>query len=326
MKICLISFDFWHYDEYIVGKLKEKGIEATHINIGAFTHKNHQERLKNTFSKVFLGKNLKHEKRQNFIIESLKKIGKQDQILVINPESIEERVHVEIRKYTDRNMAYLYDSMSRNPAEHILHFFDTVFSFEDEDVKKFGFEKITNYNYLAHCPAEKHHPKLDLFYITSHDKNRIARLNLLITQLADLKIKFEVIIAGKKSWKNQVAQLIDKKNASILKFRRRNICPIQLPKYYKNSKVILDLMRVNQTGLSFRVFEAMALEKKIITDNEAIKNQDFYNPNNILILNKDFSNVDASFFETEYEKIPKEIYDKYTLDNWVNTVFKLENK
>lgn len=326
MKICLISFDFWHYDEYIVGKLKEKGIEATHINIGAFTHKNHQERLKNTFSKVFLGKNLKHEKRQNFIIESLKKIGKQDQILVINPESIEERVHVEIRKHTERNMAYLYDSMSRNPAEHILHFFDTVFSFEDEDVKKFGFEKITNYNYLPHCPAEIQHPKLDLFYITSHDKNRINRLNLLISQLADLKIKFEVIIAGKKGWKNKLSQLIDPKNAAILKFIRKNICHTQLPKYYKNSKVILDLMRENQTGLSFRIFEAMALEKKIITDNEEIKKKDFYNPNNILVLNSDFSNIEPSFFDTPYQKLSEEIYQKYTLDNWVNTVFKLENK
>ncbi|WP_407401957.1 hypothetical protein [Chryseobacterium sp.] len=324
MKICLISFDFWHYDEYIVHKLKEKGIEATHINIGAFTHKNNKERLKNTFSKVFLGKNLKHAKRQNFIIESLKKIGRQDQILVINPESIEERVHVEIRKHTDRNMAYLYDSMSRNPAEHILHFFDTVFSFEDEDVKKFGFEKITNYNYLAHCPADKQNPKLDLFYITSHDKNRINRLNLLITQLADLKIKFEVIIAGKKGWKNKLSQLIDPKNATILKFKRKNICHTQLPKYYKNSKVILDLMRENQTGLSFRIFEAMALEKKIITDNEEIKKKDFYNPNNILVLNEDFSNIERSFFETGYEKLPEDIYQKYTLDNWVNTVFKLE--
>jgi len=67
----------------------------------------------------------------------------------------------------------------------------------------------------------------------------------------------------------------------------------------------------------------MALEKKIIADNENIKNYDFYNPNNILILNEDFSNIDKSFFETDYEKLTDEIYYKYTLDNWVNTVFSL---
>jgi len=323
MKICLISFDFWHYDEHIVHKLKEKGVEAYHINIGAFTHKNFGARVKNAMSKVFIGKNLKHEKRQNFIIESLKKIGKQDQILVINPENIEERVHEVIRKYAERNIAYLYDSMSRNPAHHILHYFDTVFSFDDEDVAEHGFQKITNYNYLEYCPWEKQNPELDLFYITSYDTQRLQRLNLLINRMSDLSIKFKTIVAGKKSWKNKLAQIVDSKNIDIIKFRTKNIPQQSLPELYKNTKVILDLQRNNQMGLSFRIFEAMALEKKFITDNENIKNYGFYNPHNILILNEDFSNIEKSFFETPYQKLPEEIYDRYTLDSWVNTVFNL---
>lgn len=323
MKICLISFDFWHYDEHIVNKLKEKGVDAYHINIGAFTHKNFGARVKNAMSKVFVGKNLKHEKRQNFIIDSLKKIGKQDQILVINPESIEERVHEVIRSYTDRNIAYLYDSMSRNPANHILHFFDTVFSFDDEDVKQHGFKKITNYNYLPYCPAEEQNPNLDLFYITSYDAQRLQKLNILINQIEDLNIHFKTIVAGKKSWKNKITQIVDSKNVNIIKFRTKNIPQQSLPKLYKNTKVILDLQRENQMGLSFRIFEAMALEKKFITDNQTIKNYDFYNPENILILNDDLSNIEKSFFETHYQKLPDEIYYKYTLDNWVNTVFNL---
>lgn len=216
MKICLISFDFWHYDEHIVNKLKEKGIEAYHINIGAFTHKNFGARVKNTFSKVFLGKNLKHGKRQNFIIESLHKIGKQDQILVINPEAIEERVHREIRKYATRNIAYLYDSMSRNPAEHILHFFDTVFSFDDEDVANFGFNKITNYNYLQYCPAKQQNPKIDLFYITSYDTQRLMRLNLLVNKISNLNICFKTIVAGKKAGKRKLPRLLIKKILTLL--------------------------------------------------------------------------------------------------------------
>ncbi|MEG1591856.1 glycosyltransferase family protein [Chryseobacterium sp.] len=323
MKICLISFDFWHYDEHIVNKLKEKGVDAYHINIGAFTHKNFGARVKNAMSKVFVGKNLKHEKRQNFIIDSLKKIGKQDQILVINPESIEERVHEVIRSYTDRNIAYLYDSMSRNPAHHILHFFDSVFSFDDEDVKEHGFKKITNYNYLTLCPFEEQNPHLDLFYITSYDTQRLQKLNILINQIDDLNINFKTIVAGKKSWKNKITQIVDSKNVNIIKFRTKNIPQQSLPKLYKNTKVILDLQRENQMGLSFRIFEAMALEKKFITDNQTIKNYDFYNQENILILNDDLSNIEKSFFETDYQKLSDEIYYKYTLDNWVNTVFNL---
>lgn len=324
MKICLISYDFWHYDKYIVEKLKEKGIDAYHINIGAFTHKNFIARLKNTCSKIFLGKNIKDIKRQDFIIESLKKIGKQDQILVISPEVIEEKVHREIRNYTKKNIAYLYDSVLRNPSKHLLHFFDTVFSFDDEDVKKFGFCKITNYNYLSYLPVEKQHPKFDLFYITSYEKTRLKRLDFLIEKLNPLSIKFETIIAGKKSWKNQIFQLFNRKNRGILKFRLKNIPQKSLPNYYKNTKVMLDLQREHQEGLSFRIFEAMALEKKIITDNSAIKNYNFYNSENILILNDDFSNLEKSFFESDYQKLSKEIYYQYTLDNWVKTVFDIE--
>ena len=200
------------------------------------------------------------------------KIGKQDQILVINPEAIEERVHSEIRKYATRNIAYLYDSMSRNPAAHILHFFDTVFSFDDEDVANFGFNKITNYNYLEFCPAKKQHPKLDLFYITSYDTQRLLRLNVLINKISPLNICFRTIVAGKKSWKKKITQIVDKKNIEILKFRTKNVPQQSLPKLYKNTKVILDLQRNNQMGLSFRIFEAMALEKKFITDNFTKKN------------------------------------------------------
>jgi hypothetical protein len=325
MKICLISFDFWHYDEHIVKKLNEKGVEAYHINIGAFTHKNFGARLKNTLSKIFLGKNPKFQKRQNFIIESLEKIGKQDQILVINPDAIDEKVHEKIREYTDRNIAYLYDSMARNPVDHFLHFFDKVFSFDDEDVENFGFEKITNYNYLKHIPAENQKPRLDLFYLTSYDKKRLDVLNILATNLKPLSIKFKVIIAGKKGWKNKVLQVFDKTNIRILKFKTKTIPHQDLPSYYKNTKVILDLMRENQLGLSFRIFEAMALEKKIICDNPTIKNYDFYNPKNILILDENYANVKKEFFNTPYEKLPEDIYYKYTLDNWVNTVFKLNS-
>jgi hypothetical protein len=190
-------------------------------------------------------------------------------------------------------------------------------------VKKHGFKKITNYNYLEYCPAEKQNPKLDLFYITSYDTQRLLRLNLLINQISDLNIKFRTIVAGKKSWKNKITQIVDTKNIDIITFRTKNIPQQSLPKLYKNTKVILDLQRDNQIGLSFRIFEAMALEKKFITDNINIKNYDFYNPDNILILNEDFSNIEKSFFDTEYQKLSDEIYYKYTLDNWVNTVFNL---
>ena len=72
-----------------------------------------------------------------------------------------------------------------------------------------------------------------------------------------------------------------------------------------------------------RTIEMIGMNKKIITTNENIKEYDFYNSNNILLLNKDLSNLEKSFFETDYQELSSEIYQKYTLENWVKNIFDL---
>ena len=322
MKICVISFDFWGYDAHIVETLKEKGIEANHIKIGAVSYENFGERLTNFFSKVFLGKNLKYQKRQKFVIEQLDKLGHQDQILVLNADTFDHSTLEYMKKSTNRFITFLYDNLDRFPVQDKLHFFDKIYSFDDKDIEKHEFERLTNYNYLPFLSQEKQNPSEDALYITSYDKKRIKQLEFLSRKFEELRLKFDLYVIGKKSWKNQLMKPFSKNK---IVFTRKRINHENLPEFYKRTKVILDLMRENQYGLSFRVFEAMALEKKIITDNEKIKNYDFYNPNNILVLNKDFSNITKEFFETPYQSLPEEIYKKYTLEKWVERVFNLEN-
>lgn len=325
MKICVISYDFWGYDKHIVETLCKKGIDAYHIKIANVTHSNFQERATNAISKVFLNKNLKTEKRQQFVLDSLNKLGHQDQILVLSPDAFDMSTLEEIKTRCKRLITYLYDSLERFPVEdEKLNLFDKVFSFDIIDIKKHNFEKLTNYIYLNHLMGEHQKPKMDLFYITSYDNKRVSYIKLLAKKLIALNLRFQIMIIGKKSWKNQLKNLFITvpENLSII-FSIKKICHKDLPKHYKNSKALLDLTRENQHGLSFRVFEAMALEKKIITDNVIIKNYDFYNPNNILILDETCSNLTKDFFDQPYEKVPNEIYQYYTLDSWVDRVFKL---
>ncbi|WP_417428485.1 hypothetical protein [Halpernia sp.] len=322
MKICIISFDFWNYDEHIAATLRKKGIEAHHINIGAYKHKNFSAKITNTFSKVFLQKNIKNEKRQQFILEELEKLGHQDQILIINPELIEEKFHIEIKKFTKRYIAYLYDSLARCPAGKILYLFDSVYSFDSEDVAKYGFTKINNYNYLEKVKLEKK-AEFDLVYLASYDE-RLKVLYKITDRLEKLGLTYQYVIVGKKTWKKNLLKFVSFTGENISrKYQTRRINQKNIPKFYQKGKVLLDLVRENQSGLSFRIFEAMALQKKIITDNQSIKNYDFYKPENILILNKDLSNLNTMFFETLYEPLPEEIYKKYTLENWVETIFNL---
>jgi hypothetical protein len=325
MKIAIISFDYWNYDCHIANKLKEKGIDATHINMGAYRYKNFSEKAYNAFSKIFLNKNIKHVKRQEHVLEYLDKIGPQDQILILNPHTLDYQTIEKIKPYTERLITYLYDNLSRYPVEDKLSLFDKVYSFEDKDVLNHGFEKITNYNYLSSTPQPSLRTELDIFYITSFDKRRIKILKKIVAKLTQLHIKSKIVIVGKQVWKEKLNHYISNNSSfNEVLLLKKPIGIDEVLNEYANSNVTLDLIRDGQEGLSFRVFEAMALEKKIITDNPSIVHYDFYDPQNILYLDKNLSNLDASFFQSSYKSLPREVFKKYTLDNWVETLFSLK--
>jgi hypothetical protein len=54
-----------------------------------------------------------------------------------------------------------------------------------------------------------------------------------------------------------------------------------------------------------------------------VKNYNFYNPNNIMVI-EDKLDFSMPFFETDYTPIPDEIYNQYTIESWINVVFKLK--
>ena len=325
MKICIISFDYWNYDHHIVKKLQEKGIDASHINMGAYKYKNFGERASNAISKIFLNRNIKHIKRQEYVLNTLEKLGPQDQILVLNPHTLDYKTIKQIKSYTPYLISYLYDNLERFPVEEKLELFDKVYSFEDKDVKKYGFEKITNYNYLSEQPLQEEEIENDLFYITSYDKRRIKLLRKLTARLSTLQVRSKIIVVGKQVWKEKLRNFILRpKGASLIEYRKKPIDNEAVLNEYKKSKAIIDLMRDGQEGLSFRVFEAMAFEKKVITDNNTIKTYDFYNTSNILILNRELSNLDRCLFDTPYNPLPHYVYRNYSLDSWITKIFKTE--
>ena len=86
--------------------------------------------------------------------------------------------------------------------------------------------------------------------------------------------------------------------------------------------LLLDVNQKGQQGFSLRVLESIYLSKKLLTTNTIIKNFDFYNPNNIFIMDEDPNKLDVNavkeFLELPYEQVPKEILDEYDYKNWVN--------
>lgn len=320
-KICIISFDHWNYDKHIVTALEAKGIESFHIKIGEFQYKNFGERLGNTFSKVFLGKNPKIKKRQDFILKTLESRGFQDQILVINPELIDKEYHLAIKKYTAKYIAYLYDSMQRCPIPHLLDgIFDTIFSFDKEDCKQYGFLETTNYIYFDPKKYQNTAIQNQCIYIGSIDE-RLDKIEQIGRFLKKNNKSFQLYAIGKKATWYSLKNKFTKKYECI-QWRRKRFSQEETLVKYSQSAILLDIVRNNQTGLSFRIFEAIGLQKNVLTNNAIISEYDLLESGKIKIIPtmENLSIDDFTFTEKEYSA---ELQKEYLLSTWVEKVFSL---
>jgi len=318
MKICIISFDSTYFDHNIIIELKRRNIEANHIDASKFKYKYKSvfNKLNNSINKLFFGKNIKNIALEEYIIKQLKNLGQQDIILFIRPDKISKKAHLEIKELTDRYISYIYDSCRRFPIDHLLNgVFDEIFSFDLIDVEKHQFTFISNYIYMDKKEIKSENDiNNNIFIVVSIDE-RFDFLNNLANYLTNHNIDFKFIAVGKTKPKNM--------NQNII-FSEKTLLPEELQNDLENSKIFLDLIRKDHNGLSFRIFEALAMQRKIITTNKSISQYDFYNPNNILILDENSDiNIQTDFLTTPYEPLRDDIYHKYTIENWAKTVFKL---
>ncbi len=311
MRITIISFDNWGFNQHIEKCLLEKGNIVNHIDINSFKYKypNLFYRVKNFIFKLFFKKNLKHIYYGEKIIELLKNQERQDLILTIKGDFIDNKSIIEFKNHAKKSIAFFNDAISRyTNIKNVLTLFDEVYSFEKKDCEKYNLKFKTNFIYQQN-KKNKEKYKYQLFNISSKDK-RTKIILKIASALQKIDIKYKIIIFDnkKKLSKSSGVKIIEK--------------PIPLEnvnQFIDESKALLDIHRVKQDGLSFRVFESLGREKKLISTNRDLKNYDFYNQENILIIEGENFEIPKYFFDSKYIPIPEMILNKYLIENWVET-------
>ncbi|MCY1493387.1 hypothetical protein D9M68_272230 [compost metagenome] len=86
----------------------------------------------------------------------------------------------------------------------------------------------------------------------------------------------------------------------------------------RKCKVVVDVQHPGQTGLTMRTLEMVGARKKLVTTNPRVKEYDFYDPDNILIVDRDNPAVPESFLASPYRRLPEEIYEKYSVVGWLS--------
>lgn len=255
-----------------------------------------------------------------------------DYILIIRGEYTPIPTLIKL-KQTFKNtkmILYMWDGIENYPTiTRKWRYFDKVLTFDRIDYEKYKeqIEFLPLFYYNAYLPvnnaATDKKYKYDLCFIgTAHD-DRIKIIKKIMRDCAH---------NGKKCFSyfympHKLVYLKYKftskyfKNVKMSDVSFKQIPFKDLYKIYSESRCIVDIESIGQHGLTMRSIEMLGLKRKLITSNKDIVNYDFYDPDNILVIDRNNPKIDNKFFSRPYKELSDEIYKKYSLESWLQNVF-----
>ncbi len=255
-----------------------------------------------------------------------------DYLLVVAPETITADFikNLKLNNTKIKTVLYLWDSIkNKKNASNLIGYFDKVVTFDKKD--SFIDSRIEF---------------LPLFYIDGYAKD-LSRLNNHHYQIAFIGTAH----SGRYNLVTTIADSLgtDKKNSylfyyspSRLVFFLKKLFTSELKgmslkdisfnsmtskeiiSVLANTKVVIDIEHPNQNGLTMRTIEMIGMQKKLITTNKSVMEYDFYNPNNILVIDRENPYIENSFLHSEYQPINSEIRKKYDISSWLINLLSLK--
>ena len=284
------------------------------------------DKLKNIYYRIIKkDTSFPHKKQKKFFnnwvinrLESIIKEGERyEAIIFFRGDLYEREVLLKCKRLSHRMVSFQADGIS--VSQRILEYrdiFDDVFCFDPDDAIKYNFKFLTNC--ILFTDVKEKTTERDVFYLGTSTYEREESVMKLENLFVKNNISFKAIL--------NINKYKEEKTVNSIEHTYRFFDYWKVLEYEKKSKCILDLVHTNHNGLSSRFFEAMEMQKKIITNNVEVKKYDFYNKNNIFIIGLDDEKTLFYFINSPYEKLDEDMILKYRLENWLNIVLDTENK
>lgn len=230
-----------------------------------------------------------------------------------------------------RFVLYMWDSLALYPnSKNLIPIFDTAYSFDSNDCDKI---KDLNFLPLFYCKAyEKVGQEIqldreyDIVSVCTAHPNRYKGIRELFPALEakDIRIFSYMFLNKMQYWYNKFfVEEFDGAKSNEFKFKP--LSEEENLRILKRSVSVFDIPHNKQSGLTMRTIETLGAKRKLITSNINIKQYDFYNENNIFVMDgHNWSDIEQ-FIKREYEPIDTSIYQKYSLHSWIKTIINEEN-
>lgn len=323
MRILVVSTDWSGLISPIIDEMRAQGHYVDYLDhsmLSNFCYFNAFDKIQSKIFNLFSSGKYKHLRTNEQVECTLRGFfcyrEPYDLALFTNPDIFNEQHFKIFRANSKKMFLNLWDSLDRMPKNKLkLHFFDVVRSFDPVDCSSLNLLPSINYFNIneREMPSREHYD-YDVFLVMTFCRQRYSIIDKIICRNKNLNFKIMIYIDHERKRKfitNPKIEVITKP-----------LFGEQLRTIIENSKAVLDIGYENQNGLSFRVMETLAWNKKLITTNKNILGVDFYDKNNILLLDDKFF-VGDEFLDSSYVMVDDKVKSKYRLDAWVKHLLSL---
>lgn len=216
-----------------------------------------------------------------------------------------------VRKKNPRiRIAYLFSNivkytgaLNMGIVNKLNMYFDKVFAFDKTDAVKYNFSYFPLI-YTKSVPMDNKEPEYDLFYI-GKAKDRYEQLIRVFEKAQEEGLKCDFNIVGVPKEKQLYRDIIHYDQP--LSYQ-------EVLKRMNNAKCIVDMIQGQSTAFTIKTCEAIIYDKKLITSNENVKTELFFNDNMMMVFSGESSISDFLLRETTpFNKSSKDLFSPYTL-------------
>lgn len=312
-----------HYGEAIKKELIRRGAE-----VYGYDERPSQRMVSKIMVRLF--KNSIPQLFDNYIKKVLNELSGQsiDYILICRGEAFTPLSIKHLRESfpNAKVILFLWDILAYCNKRNIIQFCDKVFSFDPEDVKNNDGLLFRPTFYIdKYTKVENKENKYDMAFIGTVYPPRQKTIKFLTKSFHNQGLRFyrymfvpSIIIYFRNLFKG----------FPFFHIWQIHLKPLTIEGITEVLSVCRSIIDINppiQKSLSTRPYEAMAAHKKYITTNREIENYDFYNPNNIYVIDIANPIIPKSFLESPFEEIPQEILYKYSVKGLIDDLFRDNN-
>ena len=350
MKILFITYTSLDLYKPVEEEMRRQGHNVTTVLYNANDIKYDPYKMDGSFKKIkkffFVDLYNIHDAYWKRRIANTKELSdRYDILFVLSGTSVGRYLinHIEKHNPGIKKILYTWDNLKYYDFRRLVPYFDKSYTFDLEDsksnrqlsflpiyfVEDKDMQSVTDYKY-------------DVFHIGSNHSGRYSFINKLMPQIQDNGLSYYIKVIGSKSVNNKMSKihhiahkLINKNvpdddkdardfNSPEDPFHIKAYQTISMAEYNdlcRQSKVIIDTQRSNQSGLTARFMWAIGNGKKVITTNRFAYDYSFVSESRVQIV--DFENpvlpVDFIKGGCTTENDCSDII-KFRIDNWVKTI------